>query len=247
MVLYGPLARLMMTIALSIVIVLIILAILATAVSIALTISVVIVKNIVYVAIVVLIMSMVIVVIMITVIIASIVFVTFITIMWTVMACTAILAMITFLSAIVLNFFELHLSFLSMPLMWSVLHHCLKKQMSFVTSVWRPCVKKLFDIYLATRQSHCATEQAFLKVCHQLYSTVHEIMCQHESRLLDSRKPSGQLVANVWEPVKPATILLFVSIRFELFQAKLHHFYHMSFVPCWPSLLETEQMELWCM
>jgi hypothetical protein len=42
-------------------------------------------------------------------------------------------------------------------------------------------------------------EIATLQIAKKLYSTPHELMHQHESRLLGLTKPANQLVAYVWE------------------------------------------------
>jgi hypothetical protein len=42
-------------------------------------------------------------------------------------------------------------------------------------------------------------ELTTLKVAEKLYSTLHELVNQHESGLLRSTEPANQLVAYVWE------------------------------------------------
>jgi hypothetical protein len=57
----------------------------------------------------------------------------------------------------------------------------------------------LFTLLLRCRYVHCSTEVTTLKVAEKLYSTPHELMHRHESRLLRSTEPANQLVAYVWE------------------------------------------------
>ncbi len=57
----------------------------------------------------------------------------------------------------------------------------------------------LFSLLLRCRYVHCSMEVATLEVAEKLYSTTHELMHWHESRLLRSTEPANQLVAYVWE------------------------------------------------
>lgn len=66
----------------------------------------------------------------------------------------------------------------------------------------------MFDFFLVSRKSHRATEQAVLKVHHQLHPAVHKGMHRHECRLFDSAKPAGrqfweipQVISNALEEV----------------------------------------------
>jgi hypothetical protein len=58
----------------------------------------------------------------------------------------------------------------------------------------------LFTLLLRRGYVHCLTEVVALKVAEKLYSTTHELMHWHESRLLGRTKTANQLVANVREP-----------------------------------------------
>ncbi len=53
----------------------------------------------------------------------------------------------------------------------------------------------LFILLLHCRYCHCLTEVATLKIAEKLYSTLHELVHQHESGLFGSTKPGDQLVA----------------------------------------------------
>jgi hypothetical protein len=57
----------------------------------------------------------------------------------------------------------------------------------------------LFTLLLHRGYVHCLTEVVALKVAEKLYSTTHELMHWHESKLLCHTKPANQLVANVGE------------------------------------------------
>jgi hypothetical protein len=58
----------------------------------------------------------------------------------------------------------------------------------------------LFTLLLRRGYVHCSTEVVALKVAEKLYSTMHELVLWHESRLLGHTKPANQLVPNVGEP-----------------------------------------------
>jgi hypothetical protein len=64
----------------------------------------------------------------------------------------------------------------------------------------RLCNEDLFTLLLRRGYVNCSTEVVALEVAEKLYSTTHELMHQHESRLLGRMKPVNQLVANVGEP-----------------------------------------------
>ncbi len=57
----------------------------------------------------------------------------------------------------------------------------------------------LFVFLLHRRYVHCLTEVTTIKVAEKLYSTMHELMHWHASRLLRSMEPVNQLVAYVRE------------------------------------------------
>jgi hypothetical protein len=58
----------------------------------------------------------------------------------------------------------------------------------------------LFTLLLRRGYVHCSTEVVALEVAEKLYSTMHELVYWHESRLLGHTKPVNQLVTNVVEP-----------------------------------------------
>ncbi len=60
-------------------------------------------------------------------------------------------------------------------------------------------VEDLFTLLLRCGYVHCSMEVVALKVAEKLYSTPHELVHWHESRLLNRTKPANQLVANVRE------------------------------------------------
>ncbi len=60
--------------------------------------------------------------------------------------------------------------------------------------------EELFTLLLRRGYVHCLTEIVTLEVAEKLHSTPHELVHQHESRLLCHTKPANQLVANVGEP-----------------------------------------------
>ncbi len=63
------------------------------------------------------------------------------------------------------------------------------------------CKEDLFTLLLHHGYFHCSMEVATLsKIAEKLYSTPHELMHWHESRLLSSTKPADQLVAYIGEP-----------------------------------------------
>jgi hypothetical protein len=58
----------------------------------------------------------------------------------------------------------------------------------------------LFTLLLRHGYVHCSMEVVTLEVAEKLHLTPHELVYQHESRLLCCMKPANQLVANVREP-----------------------------------------------
>jgi hypothetical protein len=58
----------------------------------------------------------------------------------------------------------------------------------------------LFTLLLCRGYVHHSTEVVALEVAEKLYSTMHELMHWHESRLLGHTMPANQLVTNVGEP-----------------------------------------------
>jgi hypothetical protein len=58
----------------------------------------------------------------------------------------------------------------------------------------------LFTLLLRHGCFYCSTKLAALKIVEELYSTPHELVHWHESRLLGGTKPADQLVANIWDP-----------------------------------------------
>ncbi len=77
----------------------------------------------------------------------------------------------------------------------------------------RLCKEDLFTLLLSCGYVHCLTEVVALKVAEKLYSTMHELMHQHESGLLGHTKPANQLAANVEEPAMASRSLDFSFVR----------------------------------
>jgi hypothetical protein len=63
----------------------------------------------------------------------------------------------------------------------------------------RSCKEDLFVLLLHRRYIHHLKEVATLKIAEKLYSTTHELVHWHASKLLRSTEPANQLVAYVWE------------------------------------------------
>ncbi len=58
----------------------------------------------------------------------------------------------------------------------------------------------LFTLLLRHEYVYCLTEVVTLKVAEKLHLMPHELVHQHESRLLGHAKPANQLVPDVGEP-----------------------------------------------
>jgi hypothetical protein len=74
----------------------------------------------------------------------------------------------------------------------------------------------LFTLFLRRGYVHCSAEVVALKIAEKLYSTMHEPMHQHESRLLGHTKPANQLIANVGEPDNGLKVVPNTFIEFFL-------------------------------
>jgi hypothetical protein len=84
----------------------------------------------------------------------------------------------------------------------------------------------LFTLLLRRGYINCSTEVVALEVAEKLYSTMHELVHWHESRLLGHTKPVNQLVANVGEPgngikVVPNTFVEFFQRTICIFWTSL--------------------------
>ncbi len=71
----------------------------------------------------------------------------------------------------------------------------------------------LFTLLLCHRYIHCSAEVATLEVAEKLYSTPHELMHWHESRLLGRTKPASQLVAFIRESGDGLKIILDTLVK----------------------------------
>jgi hypothetical protein len=61
------------------------------------------------------------------------------------------------------------------------------------------CKENLFTFLLRHSYVHRLMEVTTLKISEKLYSTQHELVHWHESRLLRSMEPANQLATYVWE------------------------------------------------
>jgi hypothetical protein len=62
------------------------------------------------------------------------------------------------------------------------------------------CKEGFFTLLLRCGYFHHSTKVTTLKIAEKLYSTPHELMHWHESRLLGSTNPADQLAAYIGEP-----------------------------------------------
>jgi hypothetical protein len=61
------------------------------------------------------------------------------------------------------------------------------------------CKEDLFTLLLGRGYFHRSTEVTTFELAEKLYSMPHEVVHQHESRLLGCKKPANQLVIYIWE------------------------------------------------
>ncbi len=86
----------------------------------------------------------------------------------------------------------------------------------------------LFTLLLCRGYVHRSTEVVAFRIAEKLYSTMHELMHRHESRLLGRSKPANQLIDNVGEPsnglkVVPDTFVEFFLCTICIFWTLLHN------------------------
>jgi hypothetical protein len=77
--------------------------------------------------------------------------------------------------------------------------HCFVQVCEFELMHLGMCKEDLFTLLLRRGYFHHSMEVATLKIAKKLYSMLHELVHQHESRLFGSAKPADQLVANIGE------------------------------------------------
>jgi hypothetical protein len=87
--------------------------------------------------------------------------------------------------------------------------------------------EELFTLLLRHRYVHHLTEVTTLKIAEKLYSTPHELVHQHESRLLRSMEPANVLVAYVQESgnalkIIPDTLIKVYLCKICFISALLH-------------------------
>jgi hypothetical protein len=66
----------------------------------------------------------------------------------------------------------------------------------------------LFTLLVCHGYFHRLMEVATLEIAKELYSTLHDLVHQHESELLGSTTPANQLVANIGEPCNGLKVIL---------------------------------------
>jgi hypothetical protein len=74
----------------------------------------------------------------------------------------------------------------------------------------------LFTLLLHHGCIHCSMEIVALEVAEKLYLMTHELMHQHESKLLGCMKPANQLVADVGEPSNGLNVVPDTFVKFFL-------------------------------
>ncbi len=77
-------------------------------------------------------------------------------------------------------------------------------------------IENLFTLLLCCGYFHRSTEVATLKIAEKLYSTLHELMHWHDSRLLGRTKPANQLVVYIGKPGDSLKVILDTFVKVHL-------------------------------
>jgi hypothetical protein len=75
------------------------------------------------------------------------------------------------------------------------------------------CEEDLFTFLLCHGYFHHLTEVAILEIAEKLYSTPHELVHWHESRLLGRTKPANQLVAYIGKTSNSLKVILYTIVE----------------------------------
>jgi hypothetical protein len=91
--------------------------------------------------------------------------------------------------------------------------HCLVQVCKLILVHLRLHKEDLFTLLLRRGYFHRSTEVATLEVAEKLHLTPHELVHQHEGRLLGPTEPANQLVAYIWETGNSLEVILDALIK----------------------------------